>query len=169
MAAPAPSTGTGTAGTGASTGNDEPGAAAQPSPTTTVPDEAGQSPAAPIRSRALRGGEDRLTLTMAEPYTPSPPTGVGTDDYRCFLLDPGLVDDGYLTGTNVLPGNPDVVHHVILFRVMPDQVAEAERLDAATDGPGWTCFGGAGLSRATSPTSTTPTGSAPGPRAAPRP
>jgi len=93
----------------------------------------------------LRRGEDRLTLTMPETYTPSPPTGVGTDDYRCFLLDPKLARDSYLTGTNVVPGNPDVVHHVILFRVTPDQVDDAERLDAETDDQGWTCFGGTGL------------------------
>ena len=93
----------------------------------------------------LRPGEDRLTLTMSETYTPSPPTGVGTDDYRCFLLDPRLAEDSYLTGTNVVPGNADIAHHVILFRVPPDQVADAEQLDAETDDPGWTCFGGSGL------------------------
>ena len=73
----------------------------------------------------LRAGERRVTLAMPEAYTPSAPNGVGTDDYRCFLLDPHLKQDAFLTGTNVLPGNPDVVHHVILFRVPPDQVADA--------------------------------------------
>ncbi len=94
---------------------------------------------------ALRKGERRLTLSMAEPYTPSAPTGVGTDDYRCFLLDPRLERDSYLTGTHVLPGNRDVVHHVILFRVPPHQVATAESVDAEDEGPGWTCFGGSGV------------------------
>ncbi len=101
--------------------------------------------AAPVRSKPLRPGESRKTLSMAEPYTPSAPTGVGTDDYRCFLLDPGLRRDSFLTGTHVLPGNPDVVHHVILFRVPPDQVPAAHLADDAEDGPGWTCFGGTGL------------------------
>ncbi len=93
----------------------------------------------------LRRGEERLTMTMPEPYTPAAPTGTGTDDYRCFLLDPHLTRDSYLTGTNVVPGNPDVVHHVILFRVQPAQVAEARAKDASTEGQGWTCFGGSGL------------------------
>ena len=97
------------------------------------------------KPRPLRQGEDRVTLTMDAPYTPSPPTGVGTDDYRCFLLDPKLAKDSYLTGTNVLPGNPDVVHHVILFKVPPQDVAKAEALDAAEDDEGWTCFGGPGI------------------------
>lgn len=99
----------------------------------------------PVKPLPLRKGEKRMTLTMPEDYTPSAPTGVGTDDYRCFLLDPHLAKDAFLTGTNVLPGNPDVVHHVILFRIEPAEVSEAEQLDANTDGEGWTCFGGTGL------------------------
>jgi hypothetical protein len=35
---------------------------------------------------------------------------------------------------------------VILFRAAPDQVGEAERLDAGAEGQGWPCFGGTGLS-----------------------
>jgi len=97
------------------------------------------------KPRPLRGGERRTTLRMPTAYTPSAPTGVGTDDYRCFLLDPELQRDAYLTGTNVLPGNPDVVHHVILFRVPPDRVHRARQLDAADEGEGWTCFGGPGI------------------------
>ncbi len=89
----------------------------------------------------LRDGESWQKLTMTEPYTPAPPTGVGTDDYRCFLLDPKLAQDSYLTGTQVLPGNPNVVHHVILFRVPPSDVSIAKEVDAGEDGPGWTCFG----------------------------
>ena len=97
------------------------------------------------RPRPLRDGERRLTLSMQEPYTPSAPTGVGSDDYRCFLLDPGLARDAFITGTTVLPGNREAVHHVILFRVPPADVAAAEEADAGSDGPGWTCFGGSGV------------------------
>ncbi|MFZ2501505.1 MAG: hypothetical protein WAW88_02365 [Nocardioides sp.] len=97
--------------------------------------------AKPVAEKQLRPGERRLTLAMEEPYTPKAPTGVGTDDYRCFLLDPELTDDVFLTGTHVLPGNPQVVHHVILFRVPPDKVATAETVDSLESGPGWTCFG----------------------------
>ena len=74
---------------------------------------------------------------MPAAYTPSAPTGKGTDDYRCFLLDPGLEDDAFLTGIDVLPGNPEVVHHVILFQVPPERVEEAKRVDAGTEGEGW--------------------------------
>ncbi|MEO5853686.1 MAG: hypothetical protein ABIQ15_14345, partial [Nocardioides sp.] len=66
-------------------------------------DDAHDLPATPSPSvdpEPLRPGEERVTLAMPEPYTGSAPTGVGTDDYRCFLLDPGLKKDAFLTGTN---------------------------------------------------------------------
>jgi hypothetical protein len=105
----------------------------------------GHGAAKAVKAGPLRPGEKRMTLEMPEPYTPSAPTGVGTDDYRCFLLDPHLDQDAWLTGTHVLPGNPDVVHHVILFRVPSENVADAEAKDAESEGQGWTCFGGSGV------------------------
>ncbi len=118
------------------------------SPSTATDGEAAHghgSTATPAKARPLRDGEHRLKLEMPQPYTPSAPTGFGTDDYRCFLLDPELDEDAWITGTNVLPGNTDVVHHVILFRVPPRQVGQAKQLDEGTPGEGWTCFGGTGL------------------------
>jgi hypothetical protein len=118
----------------------------KPSASATTPDAHGHSAqAAPVERKPLRKGERRVTVQMPEEYTPSAPTGTGTDDYRCFMLDPEVTSDQFITGFNVLPGNPDVVHHVILFRVPADLVAEAEQKDAATPGQGWTCFGSSGL------------------------
>ncbi len=105
-----------------------------------------EASASPVARTPLRDGERRVKVRMPATYTPSPPTGKGTDDYRCFLLDPKITQDSFVTGFDVLPGNPDIVHHVILFRVTPDVVAQAERKDAATPGDGWTCFGMSGLS-----------------------
>jgi len=127
------------AGASASASPDEAGEAGE-----TAHGHAGSS--RPARLKPLRAGEKRLTLEMPEAYTPSAPTGVGTDDYRCFLLDPKLDKDVFLTGFNILPGNPDVVHHVILFRVPPGQLARARTRDAADAGQGWTCFGDVGVS-----------------------
>jgi hypothetical protein len=101
----------------------------------------------PAKAVPLRKGERRATLAMPASYTPSAPFGTGTDDYRCFLLDPDLAKDEWLTGTTVQPGNPEVVHHVILFQVPPEQIEAAEAIDAEEDGEGWTCFGGTGLDR----------------------
>ena len=103
----------------------------------------------PCKRTPLRAGERKVTVRMPKPYTPSAPTGTGTDDYRCFLLDPKVPSDQFITGFNVKPGNPDVVHHVILFRVPADLVAQAEKKDAGTPGQGWTCFGASGLGRGT--------------------
>jgi hypothetical protein len=82
---------------------------------------------------------------MPAAYRPKPQEGA-TDDYRCFLLDPRLTKDVSVTSARIEPGAAKVVHHVILFRIGRDQVDEAKRLDAASRGFGWTCFGGTGVS-----------------------
>jgi len=122
------------------------GSAAAPSSGAT-PVAEDDHPIEATRPEPLRPGERRLRLTMPATYTPSAPYGTGTDDYRCFLLDPHLTEDAYLTGTFVQPDNADVVHHVILFQVPPADVTRAQALDADTPGEGWTCFGDSGLTR----------------------
>ena len=99
-------------------------------------------PQAPLE---VREGETLLTVRMPTTYRPSAPKGT-TDDYRCFLLDPKLSSDVSVTSSRIEPRATKVVHHVILFRVPASEVADANRLDAAAPGPGWTCFGGTGLS-----------------------
>ncbi|MEO5711203.1 MAG: hypothetical protein ABIQ59_15455 [Nocardioidaceae bacterium] len=100
---------------------------------------------ATVRNKPLRPGETRVEVSMPAAYTPSAPYGTGTDDYRCFVLDPHLTQDSFITGLNILPGQPKVVHHVILFSVPPSSVAAAGAKDDAEAGEGWTCFGGTGL------------------------
>ena len=92
----------------------------------------------------VRSGETLLDLGMPTTYTPSAPKGV-TDDYRCFLLDPKRATDSAVVSARIEPGQPKIVHHVILFRVAPGQVAAAKKLDDEDAGPGWSCFGGTGL------------------------
>jgi hypothetical protein len=96
-------------------------------------------PAAPLRS-----GEHFVNLTMPQAYTPKAPNG-GTDEYRCFLIDPKLTSQQYLTGSQFLPQNADIVHHAIFFRVSPTDADKARQLDADTPGEGWTCFGDSGV------------------------
>jgi hypothetical protein len=92
----------------------------------------------------VRPGESLLDLRLRSAYRPSAAGGV-TDDYRCFLLDPRLAADSSVTSARIEPGQRKIVHHVILFRVAKGNVAEARRLDDASSGPGWSCFGGTGL------------------------
>jgi hypothetical protein len=136
------------AGCSASTdGSSRPGAATAPATSaTSAPAETPAGADRPVVAAApLRAGERFRTLTVpGGPYTPAAPSG-GKDDYHCFLLDPGLTGDTFVTGADVLPGNVDVVHHAILFTVAPAQVADAEAHDAQTPGRGWTCFGGTAL------------------------
>ncbi len=82
------------------------------------------------------------TLAMAESYTPRQTP----DDYRCFLIPwpEEYTNTAYVTGFGAVPGNDQIVHHVIAFLATPDQVATYEQMDAAEDGPGYTCFGGTG-------------------------
>src|SRR5258707_866051 len=93
---------------------------------------------------ALRSGERFMALSMARPYTPVPPNG-GTDEYRCFLMDPHLTQGAFVTGSQFLPQNAAIVHHAIFFRVNPADIDQAKSLDSLDPGDGWTCFGESGI------------------------
>src|SRR3954451_8904069 len=82
-----------------------------------------------------------ITLRPKQEYTPRAASGA-TDDYHCMLLDPKLAQDMYVTSAVVKPQRRTLVHHVILFEAAGDNAIEARRLDAASGGKGWTCFGG---------------------------
>jgi mono/diheme cytochrome c family protein len=86
-----------------------------------------------------------MTLTPSRSYMPKAAVG-GLDDYHCFLLEPHLSQDEYVTSAAIKPQRPTIVHHVILFEAAGENATEARRLNAASGGNGWTCFGGPGLS-----------------------
>ena len=75
------------------------------------------------------------------------------DEYRCFLVDPELPGDRFLTGYDVIPGNDAIVHHVLAMPVDPELVVDGGQTNAEVmqalddDSPmrdGWPCFGEAG-------------------------
>ncbi len=82
------------------------------------------------------------TVTMTKPHLPVAP-GTGTDDYRCFLLDPKVSEDSIIQTIQFFPQRKSYLHHAIIFRVSEGDVAEATSLDK--NGTGWPCFGGSGL------------------------
>jgi hypothetical protein len=86
-----------------------------------------------------------MTLTPAKPYMPKA-AGGGLDDYHCFLLEPHLAQDAYVTSAVIKPQRAGIVHHVILFEATGENAVDARRLNSASGGNGWTCFGGPGLS-----------------------
>jgi len=78
-------------------------------------------------------------------YTPHP-SGAEPDDYRCFVVDPGVGAEAFITGYDIQPGDARIVHHVLLFMLQDDQAeADALALDANDEGAGYSCFGGAGV------------------------
>lgn len=101
---------------------------------------------------------DRLTggTVLSTPsFTPEVVGGAFAehDEYRCFLLDPELDADAFVTAYEVLPGNEEIVHHVLVFNVDPTldpgtgatNLETIEALDAESpDRVGWPCFGAAG-------------------------
>ncbi|GAA2854339.1 hypothetical protein Acy02nite_49300 [Actinoplanes cyaneus] len=104
----------------------------------------GHSAASAPPPTSLRAGERFVDLALPQPYTPQGPNG-GTDDYRCFLVDPGLTTTSYLTGSQFLPQNAAIVHHAIFYRLDPQQALQATKADDESPGEGWTCFGDAGV------------------------
>jgi hypothetical protein len=79
-----------------------------------------------------------MSLRLPEAYAPR----VEPDDHRCQLIPWPAADTRFVTGTRVTPDQRSIVHHVIIFVVGPEQVAEYQAYDEAEDGPGYTCFGG---------------------------
>jgi len=79
-----------------------------------------------------------LTVAMQDPYTPDAKL---FDDYRCFIVDPGLSIDRFIVGFDVRPLYAQMVHHLTLFSIDTQKGEEkAEALDAAEPGPGYSCI-----------------------------
>lgn len=106
-----------------------------------------QHTAAPVAvQQTLAAGDDERIITVGVPadFTPEAPVGA-TDEYRCFIVDPGNKRDVMVTGSEFLPDNASIVHHSILYRAFPSQVDDAQALDAQDEQAGYECFGGSGL------------------------
>jgi hypothetical protein len=83
-----------------------------------------------------------VVLDPGDGYTP--PSG-RDDDYRCFIVDPDVDTDMFLTAYEVRPDAIAQVHHVVLYTIDTDaEESLAHQLDEAEPGPGYTCFGGSG-------------------------
>jgi Copper type II ascorbate-dependent monooxygenase, C-terminal domain len=98
----------------------------------------------PVGERSTAPGTT-VRLAPARPYLPKAAVG-GLDDYHCFLLEPHLKQDVFVTSAVVRPQQPAIVHHVILFEAAGQNAVEARHLDRESGGNGWTCFGGPSLS-----------------------
>lgn len=82
-------------------------------------------------------GQPDKILQYGEPFSFVP----GPDVYRCFPLALENQETLSLKAYQVLPDNPEIVHHVLVFLEGTD---EGQKLDSDEPGPGYTCFGGSG-------------------------
>jgi len=64
------------------------------------------------------------------------------DNYRCFVLPINNPTNSWITGLEVVPGNREMVHHVLVFQ---DATGQAQQLDAQDPAPGYSGFGGIGV------------------------
>jgi hypothetical protein len=101
------------------------------------------------------GGLPNTTAITTPEFVPEPEGGMLAkyDEYRCFLIDPELDHDVYMTGYEVSPGNDALVHHVLALPVDPNRVVDGGLTnmqvmqaldDESPDRLGWPCFGLAG-------------------------
>jgi hypothetical protein len=67
------------------------------------------------------------------------------DIYQCFVIPSGTTQDAFIKGFELIPGNPALVHHVLVYQ---DTTGYCASLDAADPAPGYTSFGGVGSSSA---------------------
>lgn len=85
-------------------------------------------------------GKDGLTAASDTFAIATHAVAPGSDEFRCFVIDPKLTEDVYIEGTNVLPGNSKVVHHALVY--VDSKGEAASKADASGS---YACFGGPGL------------------------
>lgn len=79
-----------------------------------------------------------LSVKMTDFTVPS----ISDDLYRSFVIPSGTTADKWIKRFEVIPGNAAAVHHVLVYQ---DTTGQAQSLDAADAGPGYTSFGGIGV------------------------
>jgi peroxiredoxin len=67
-------------------------------------------------------------LKIALPETVKIPAE-GTMPYQNFVIDPKLKTDVWVRASQVRPGNPSVVHHLVVFVMPPDQKDSGPKID----------------------------------------
>ncbi|OWY23393.1 hypothetical protein C7N43_03295 [Sphingobacteriales bacterium UPWRP_1] len=98
------------------------------------------APAPPVYNNQSVLGTPDLSVTIPN-YT----VQLTTDEYRCFAIPSNLLQNRYITAIEVVPGNPEIVHHVLVFY---DTSGDCAGLDAADPLPGYAGFGGVGSNSA---------------------
>ena len=92
---------------------------------------------APRRPKSSwRLGEPDLVVELPQEFVVP---AEGEDIYQYFVIPSKLIEDEVLVGIDFRPGDPSVVHHLIVYL---DESGQARELDKRTDEPGFSLFGG---------------------------
>lgn len=95
------------------------------------------APPPPLPSSGVAISQPDFVLTMP-PYTVP---AASSDIYRCFAFANPTAFSQTILGLEVVPGNRQIVHHVLVFY---DPTGSPLQLDAADPAPGYASFGGTG-------------------------
>lgn len=98
------------------------------------------APTPPVYNNLTQLGIPDLSMSI-----PTYSVGGTSDIYRCFPIPSGLTSKQFITSLEVIPGNSSIVHHVLVYA---DNLNTCYTLDSADPGPGYTNFGGPGVSSA---------------------
>ena len=83
----------------------------------------------------------QITNATIKLKMPNYTVNTSSDLYRCFVLPTNIPQNEYVTALEVIPGNRQIVHHVLVFQ---DTSMIPVNLDNADSGPGYVAFGGTG-------------------------
>ena len=101
-------------------------------------DDADLPEAPPEQTSEWQLGDPDLVVQMAQVFD----VPRRQDLYRCFVMPTGIDEDKWVSAVQVIPGNRQIVHHVLLFL---DTSGKARDMDGADGNPGYDCFGGPGF------------------------
>lgn len=99
------------------------------------------APSAPVYTGAAQITSPDLSVIMQTYTVPV----IASDLYRCFVIQNVTSVDKFITAMEVLPGNSNIVHHVLVYA---DTAQTCINLDLLDPDPGYTSFGGIGSNSA---------------------
>ncbi len=102
-------------------------------------DDADLPPPIKFNEGWMLGDPDQIVGMDAE-YHVAPE---GSDEYRCFVLDPKLDADRWVNAVEIQPGNRVMDHHIVLY--VDKKGTISTRMDAEDPAPGYECFGSPGF------------------------
>ncbi len=96
--------------------------------------------ASPLVSSNVSDLTDANATYYPEGYYTTSPVGSVKDEFVCFSIDPELDEVGWMEALQILPDDPEVVHHVLVAIDHDGESADLVDSDGVYD-----CFGGFGV------------------------